>query len=337
MSSRRPNHTSPSITTSALIVALLAACKPGGTDTPADTPPAGQLTYEQIDCDGWIGQAALIVGPDGTTVLWDVGNDGHADAVRDALRRNTGAESVDYTVITHFHGDHGGALDKLLEAGVDLGELIVRHAVALDASSGDVIDALEGRPAYPLCTEAACALPRRLDLGGGAVLDLVAANGQVLDVPFPSPLPDDDDGENARSVVGVLTWGDFAMVLPGDLTGGGKGTPDVESHVAAQLTTPASADVIVLGHHGIDSSTNATWIDRWLPDDGSPHHAIVGANASYLDAPADEVLDRLRGRVTDVWVTRAGSLAGADDLLHVASGPVVVHVTDTGAAYTLAP
>lgn len=337
MSSRAPNHTRPFIATSTLIVALLAGCKHEPPATPDDPEPGGHLVYEQIDCDGWIGEAGLIVGPDGTTVLWDVGNDGHADAVREALVRHTGAERADATVISHFHGDHGGALDALFAASVDLGELIVRDAVPLEASSRDVVDALQGRPFSALCDAGTCSLPRHLALGGGAALDLVAANGQVLGEPFPGVLPDDDDGENARSIVGLLSWGEFVMVLPGDLTGGGKDTPDVESHVAAGLDTPASADVVVLGHHGIDSSTNATWVDRWFPDDGGEHHALVGANASYLDAPADEVLDRLRGRVTSVWATRAGSLAGADDLLHEARGPVVVDVTGGGSTCTVGP
>lgn len=318
------------------LLAFLAGCahEPPEDVTDSPTGSASHLVYEQIDCDGWIGEAGLLVGPNGTVVLWDVGNDGHADAVREALVRQAGAEVADFTVITHFHGDHGGSLDKLFGAGVDLGELIVRDAEPIDASSQDVLAALDGRPTTALCRAGTCTLPRRIDLGEGAALDLVAANGQVLGLPFPSLLPDDDDGENARSIVGVVTWGDFAMVLPGDLTGGGKGTPDVESHVAAGLPSPARADVVVLGHHGIDSSTNAAWIDRWFPPDGAEHHAIVGANGSYLDAPADEVLDRLRGRTTAVWATRAGSLAGADALLHDVGGPVVVDVTASGAAFT---
>ncbi len=94
-------------------------------------PVFGEITIMQLDLPAGltarIGESALLVGPDGTTVLIDVGNSAHADEVRSAVKTlNTtsltaargfsarGALDVDYVIITHFHGDHVGAFEKLI-------------------------------------------------------------------------------------------------------------------------------------------------------------------------------------------------------------------------------
>ena len=38
----------------------------------------GVLGLVQLDCEGWIGESMLVVGPGGTRVLLDVGNDDQA-------------------------------------------------------------------------------------------------------------------------------------------------------------------------------------------------------------------------------------------------------------------
>ncbi|MCK6550141.1 MBL fold metallo-hydrolase, partial [Myxococcota bacterium] len=99
---------------------------------PADVlrPIAGELTILQLDIPAGaalaLGESAIIVGPDGTLVLVDVGNGSHDDDVRDVVRalntrdlvpaRGFAARSpmqVEWIVITHFHGDHFGALEDL--------------------------------------------------------------------------------------------------------------------------------------------------------------------------------------------------------------------------------
>jgi hypothetical protein len=72
------------------------------------------------------GEAALVVGPDGTLVLVDVGNSNHAQWVRAAvLELNTTVLTpangfaaraplqVEWVVLTHFHADHIGAFEAL--------------------------------------------------------------------------------------------------------------------------------------------------------------------------------------------------------------------------------
>lgn len=317
------------------MLAVLLACAPEP-DAPAVRFPAdtGQVDADdahlglvQLDCEGWIGESMLIVGPDGTRVLLDVGNDDHAASVSAAVTAYTGTDHVDTVILTHFHEDHAGGLGRL---AVTRDVLVSRGAVHLDAVS--LPDGMDQSERVDLCTPQSCTLPWTLPLGAGAELVIFAADGQIAGERFAG-LPSDDDGENARSLVGEVRWGDFLYLWNGDLTGGGKGTPNVEAFYADrsdEWVPPEGATIAHLGHHGIDSSTQQAWVERIFPDDGSPRAALVGSNSSYLDAPADEVLDRVRGRVAGVWVTRGGALTGGDAILHDVEGDVVVDVTEDG-------
>lgn len=99
-----------------------------GVRPPGPTP--GELTYWQLELPiGAIprtGEAAIVIGPDGTVVLIDVGNSNHDDEVRTAVRelntqwltpargyRTRTALEVDWVVLTHFHADHVGAFEAL--------------------------------------------------------------------------------------------------------------------------------------------------------------------------------------------------------------------------------
>lgn len=103
---------------------------PGPEPTQPITPIPGELTIIQLYLPAGItarlGEAAILVGPDGTITLLDVGNTNHDDEIREAVRTlNTSVLpangfpardplQVDWIVVTHVHGDHSGAIDDLL-------------------------------------------------------------------------------------------------------------------------------------------------------------------------------------------------------------------------------
>jgi len=93
-------------------------------------PIPGEVTLWQLELPVGLvpksGEAAIVVGPDGTLVVIDVGNSNHDDEVRAAIRelntvwltaergyRARAPLEVEWIVLTHFHGDHVGAFEKL--------------------------------------------------------------------------------------------------------------------------------------------------------------------------------------------------------------------------------
>ena len=266
-------------------------------------PGDGPLELRQIDLGSTsIGESTLVTLPHGSTLLIDVGNDGHDDDIRERL-----AGPVDWLLVTHDHEDHAGGLDDLEDALAD--------ATRIDA-------------------------PGSWDLGG-ATLEIFLHDGWLRtvdgDVDLTAEVPGMAEDPNAMSSAGVLRYGDFAYLFAGDLTGGGKETPDVESAVAAYAPEVGRVDLLHVSHHGIRTATNDTWMDWLLPDDGQTRNAVVGANSAYLAAPAQEVLDRLAPRLGDgfVWLTRGGSLAGDHERLVELKDDVVVTVEEGGHAYAV--
>ncbi len=72
----------------------------------------GTLTIYYIDTEG--GQSTLFVGPTGESLLVDTGNAGDRDLGRIAeTLRTGGVTKIDHLWITHYHGDHIGALVEL--------------------------------------------------------------------------------------------------------------------------------------------------------------------------------------------------------------------------------
>jgi hypothetical protein len=161
---------------------------PGPEPTAPMNPRPGEVTIIQLDLPAGIappklGEAAIIVGPDGTIVLLDVGNNNHDDEVYNAVvelntqhltvargfPRDRQAEEVDWVVITHFHGDHAGGFEDLLVTNSDT--LTVTRGVVHrgytdlgaamnEADFGEVCTAMRGTLAaldVPLCDSATVA------------------------------------------------------------------------------------------------------------------------------------------------------------------------------------
>lgn len=317
---------------------------PGGTTSPAD-PDEVVLQLVQIELSSnALGEAALLRTPSGESVLIDVGNDQHADQVVAAVEAAGLGNTVDWLILTHYHADHIGAVDELFGPS---GDLQVAQGIVWrgDVSTGDanatelaeLIDVVaSGVPDVPLCDGTGCgALPWSVPFGEGE-LTVFVADGEVGTDTGVVRVGAVDDEENAHSLAGIVSFGTFDFVFGGDLTGGGKDTPDIESAVAALgpqiASVPAGeVDLVKLNHHGISSSTSVDWA-AWLLGQGRTTNALVGATGAYLDAPSEEALDVVRPHLGSgrVWVNTTGLLGGSDPILTEIGGSVLVEVERDG-------
>lgn len=156
-------------------------------------PLPGELTIIQMRLPGLVqlGEAAVLVGPDGTMVLMDVGNSSHDDEVRGLVRalntswvtpangfpRARGPLEVDWIVLSHFHSDHIGGFRDLC-TGPDAVQVTrgVVHRGYVDVGAGltesdyrDLCDQLRGPMMaldVPLCTASPAAPCNPADFAG---------------------------------------------------------------------------------------------------------------------------------------------------------------------------
>ena len=187
-------------------------------------------------------------------------------------------------------------------------------------------------------------VPAYLDLGGGARLTFLAADARLGDGRAASPfgVSDDNNEENARSLVFLLTYGCFRMHFGGDLTGSGEtGVPDVETFLVGSLGADVygarGVDVVHVHHHARDTSSNAAFVALTAPLDGRARNLVAGISPAYLGSPYAAVLarwldgDRLAGG--RFWVPEVAAGGASADALVVAGGPVILQTLQAGLGY----
>ncbi|MBK9385120.1 MAG: MBL fold metallo-hydrolase [Planctomycetes bacterium] len=204
------------------------------------------------------GHAALIIGPTGRTLLVDGGEDGMGTAVVVPALRALGVTRLDAMVASHYHSDHIGGLDEVVDAGF-------RPTVAYDRGTFGSMPSTTAFSRYVArvsSVRSAITTGTVIDLGGGATARCVVVNGNVLSRPAVD-ISGSAQFENSASVGLHIEYGSFDFWVAGDLTGGGNGTTDVESAVAPVV---GDLDVYFVHHHGSNTSTNANWIATTAPE-----------------------------------------------------------------------
>lgn len=266
---------------------------------PPDVGPDATLVIEQIGLSGMMGAAALVVGPDGTSVLIDVGGDSHAAQVLEAVDRRLGQRVVDWVVITHYHFDHVGGFDKLFQPCAANGNkpITVAHAVVtrglydLDSGQLDEADLKElcqelGKPAWQGKVITLCSGPAAAPCDGatGAPWSAAGCPGLLLgNLADPA-----DDTQGALSRI--------------ELGGGARLTLyHANSHLATKtgISSAASAGIAV-GHGGTfhENARSLGGVIRWgsflytFDGDltGQLEAWVVGSAAEIVDLPGSQPL-----------------------------------------------
>src|SRR5688572_21510617 len=76
------------------------------------TLSAQDLRIYHIDVEQ--GDATLFVAPGGKTLLVDSGKNSHGSRIK-AVMDDAGVSQIDFFVATHYHEDHYGGIDDLVE------------------------------------------------------------------------------------------------------------------------------------------------------------------------------------------------------------------------------
>jgi L-ascorbate metabolism protein UlaG (beta-lactamase superfamily) len=171
-----------------------------------------------------------LVSPSGESLLIDTGNTG-AGAVRDAERimaaaRDAGLKQIDNLIITHWHGDNYGGLEKLA-ARIPIRNFIdhgpnVQPAEAVDAFLQKTYPALYSKAKHVV------AKPGDKIAVAGLDVRVVTSAGETIKTPLPGdgrPTPycasfkdGENNAEDPQSVGLHHVWRQARALHLGDLT-----------------------------------------------------------------------------------------------------------------------
>ncbi len=248
---------------------------PGG-DPGGGTPLSGLLEIHYINVQQ--GGSTLIIGPNGTTILMDAGNNGKGTSEVVPYLQSIGLspqDGLDYTLGGHLDADHVGGFDDVINAGYDVR---IKNYFNGSTKSTATVESYKSTLTQSTTAGAPVKIPlgHTIPLGNGAILTVIAVAGDVIGVGH---VAGSENNENDLSVAVLIQYANFDFIWASDLGGGdndnsctGRSTGQVnlETSIAQSITFGGSSsllfgdgvDVMHVNHHGSESSTNSDW-KRW--------------------------------------------------------------------------
>jgi competence protein ComEC len=206
------------------------------------------------------GDCTLIECPNGGFILVDAGSTAHGDrdAVRDYVREQLDQVSprIDTVVVTHPDADHYNYLPDVLTDDIEVGQvLLVEGNDEYEVRGGDFDAWIQAHPGVPIVRLDENDIdptddPNDTCTCGDADVFVLAANVGGSNAP-----------RNDRSIVLMLSYGQFDVVLTGDAT---KATED--AIIAEYDNDWLAVELLKVGHHGsVTTSTSQDWADVTEP------------------------------------------------------------------------
>jgi beta-lactamase superfamily II metal-dependent hydrolase len=269
-------------------------------DVNAEFKPSGKLEIHYINVGQ--GGCTLIIGPDGTRILYDFGGrEGNRDIVpylMDSIDLSP-EDGLHYTIVSHRDTDHYVGYRDVVDAGYDV--LLANYGSGSSKAPTKKMRSTWLGPAKR--TTAGAVKPIKvgyhISLGHGADAIVIAANGRVYGRTSRFKVPN----ENDRSVALFIRYGKFKYLLDGDLGSGPErctnhqtSQRDIQTPVARALissglmNTVYGVDVLHIAHHGSESSTSSEYYNIMRPEVGL---ISVGLNQRNFLHPREDVVDRV--------------------------------------------
>ena len=306
-----------------LIISLMAAFMHISAAQVAWSEQAGYLRIIHLNVGQ--GDATLIIGTNGKSLLFDTGLKGEARRNIIPVLKTLGIQKLNYLMVSHYDTDHIAgvqAITPFLDSStvsLDRGTSIETNQFS-NATYKKYREIIKTTKYQPVVVGD----KQTIDLGQRVVVHIVAANGVV---ESGEKVSIKKSQENAASVALYIRYGEFDYFVAGDLTSNGKGDPNVEAILAPLMP---DVDVYRVSHHG-SLTSNSTLLLNVL----RPEVAIVsvGFHKGYM-LPKKDVLERIAGNTAArptqaLFMTNLGY--PGDNLskmllskMHVASGHVSI-------------
>ncbi len=265
---------------------LLTGCSQSatGADTSSAPVKGGKVTVTVLD----IGQGdAILIQTGEKNVLIDTGDDKYYedgkkgksnDQLFDSLQKMN-VTNIDTLVMTHAHADHIGKAAKVIQQyGVK--ELVYNGIPSTSKYFVNALKAAKEQGTQQVKVKAG----DELDFGSGVTYKVLSPDKAMIDEDTAKVKAKEKVDVNNESVVGMLVYGDFTMLLTGDAES------PVEKTMVANYGGQLQAKVLKAGHHGSKTSSSSNFLQEVAPE------AVVmslGTNNQY-GHPHEAMLSRLQ-------------------------------------------
>jgi len=193
-------------------------------------------------------------------------------------------------VNTHPDRDHIGGLDEVMER-YEVGKLVISGVRGKNKDSERVLGLVREREIEVVVPEAGDKI-----VMGEVVFQVwwpEERQGEVMawrDVGYG--VEKEEEEMNEASVVGLLSWGDFDVLLTGDIG-------QAEELAIKRTGVLKDVEVLKVAHHGSKFSSGEKFLETVRPNEAV---IMVGSKNSF-GHPAEEVLIRLERVGSRVWRT----------------------------------
>ncbi|MBE7042262.1 MAG: MBL fold metallo-hydrolase [Ruminococcaceae bacterium] len=232
--------------------------------------PEGMLEVHCIDVGQ--GDSTLILG-ETQTMLIDAAEQEYADEICLYLSE-LGIKKIDYLVATHPHDDHiGGMADVMSQFRVD--------CLVLTDEPSDINDYQN-----MLYTAEQKEIPILIPETGD-MIPFADAQCTVL-----GPVTMDQNNSNNNSMIVKLTYGEVDFLFMGD----------AERSLERDLVDgwdDLSSEVLRVGHHGSDTSSNQFFLERVMPE-----YAVISCGLNnQFGHPSSDAIHRLKAWCKEIYRT----------------------------------
>ncbi len=240
----------------------------------SDISAASRPGYTLTALDVGQGQSIAVTSGKYTAII-DCGTTSGEDAGEIAERyvRSLGRGSVELLILTHYHEDHAGGVERLL-AALDVETLAVPEPRNEDSDLDESVLAAAKR--------AGCRI-RYVD----GLTELALGDTSLTVYP-----PLGGETENERGLMILISQNGFDTLVTGDAPAA------LERQLVETYVLP-DIECLVVGHHGSAGSTCEELLDSLRPETAV---ISVGADNSY-GHPTGAVLDRLSARGIEILRT----------------------------------
>ena len=211
--------------------------------------PQGTISIKMLD----VGQGdAILIQTQEQTVLIDTSDVDERDKLRAQLAK-AGVKKIDKVILTHPHADHIGGMEVLLDGSYEIGSI---YDNGMPSTSKLYLSYMKKAKARGIPHHALKA-GDVLDFGGGAQFKVLSPEESLVQKGQQKGYKHDPNNE---SVVGRLTFGQFAMLFTGDAE------KEAEASIAVRYGSELKSQVLKAPHHGSKTSSSAAYLRLVQPE-----------------------------------------------------------------------